>query len=158
MMKPAEHGWETGSHRSRWRGHGANLPPGRDRTALDAGVVRAVLGIAAPDMADRWRVDGVPQHFAFDGPTLEISVQDELGRFDLNAIDASVLTALLKAEQVPPDQAETLADRILDWPSPSDLHRPHGATSEGYAKRFGKIDPSPHWHLKGTSRLWLARD
>jgi general secretion pathway protein K len=102
-------------------------------SSLDAGVVRAVLGIEAPDMSDRWRVDGVPRQFEFNGLNLTISIQDELGRFDLNAIDTSVLSALLRAAKVPQEQVDTLADRILDWRDPSNLHRLHGATNEDYA-------------------------
>jgi general secretion pathway protein K len=103
--------------------------------ALDAGVVRAVLGIEAPDIADRWRVDGVPQRFDFGGLTLNISVQDELGRFDMNAVDDSILRALFKSQGIPEDQAETLSDRILDWRSQNsaELHRLHGATDADYA-------------------------
>jgi general secretion pathway protein K len=101
--------------------------------ALDAGVVRAVLGIEAPDLSDRWRVDGVPQQFVFDDLNLSISIQDELGRFDLNVVDSSTLDALLTTEQAPQDQVDTLVDRILDWRNPSDLSRLHGATSADYA-------------------------
>ena len=99
---------------------------------LDAAVARAALGITSPNIADRWRVDGVPNQFAFNGKSVTISIQDELGRFDLNAVDGSMLSALFRAENVPLDESETLVDRILDWRGSTDLHRLHGATSEDY--------------------------
>jgi len=99
---------------------------------LDAGVARAVLGIGAADLSDRWRVDGVARKFKFDDATLDISIQDEHGRFDLNVIDVSILSALLRSAGLATDQIDTLADRILDWRSPSDLHRLHGATDDDY--------------------------
>lgn len=101
--------------------------------ALSAGIVRAVMGIEAPDINDRWRVDGISKEWEFDDIKLTISIQDELGRFDLNAVDASVLSTLLKAQNLPRDEVDTLTDRILDWRSPNDLHRLHGATDADYA-------------------------
>src|ERR1700733_11055908 len=99
---------------------------------LDAAIVRAALGIEAPDIVDRWRVDGTPESLTFDGKTVTVSVQDELGRFDLNAVDGSMLSALFRAENVPLDESDKLVDRILDWRGSTDLHRLHGATSEDY--------------------------
>ena len=123
---------------------------------LDAGVTRAILGIEAPDVNDRWRVDGVPQSFAFDGVDLRIAIQDELGRFDLNAVDASILYALFKSEGVPHDQGETLTDRILDWRSPpSDLHRLHGATDADYAAAGLPYRPR-HGEFQSVDELQLV--
>ena len=102
---------------------------------LDAAVVRAAAGIADPDLSQRWRVDGVAQSFVFDGTTLRVSVQDELGRIDLNTCDGSLLSQLLLAAGMPLGDAQALSDKILDWRSPSNLHRLHGATDADYAAR-----------------------
>lgn len=55
-----------------------------DRTRLeadiDAGVARAALGIGDPRSGERWRVDGVPQRFVFNGDAITVSVQDEGGK------------------------------------------------------------------------------
>lgn len=101
---------------------------------LDAGIARAVLGIEAPDASDRWPTDGTPQTFQFQGATLQIAIQDELGRFDLNAVDGSVLVSLFRSQGASLDEAQTLSDRALDWRgSPAgDLHRLHGATDSDY--------------------------
>ena len=102
---------------------------------LDAAIVRAVAGITDPDLSRRWRVDGVAQGFAFDGAAMKVSVQDELGRIDLNACDGSLLRQLLQAAGMQNDDADALTDKILDWRSPSTLHRLHGATDADYAAK-----------------------
>jgi general secretion pathway protein K len=101
--------------------------------ALDAAIARAALGVEAPDIVDRWRVDSTPQTFTFDGKSVTVSIQDELGRFDLNAVDGSMLSALFRAENRPLDESNKLVDRILDWRGSTDLHRLHGATTEDYS-------------------------
>jgi general secretion pathway protein K len=103
--------------------------------ALDAGLARAVLALGAPDLPDRWRTDGTPYSFQFGDVTLSIAIQDELGRFDLNAVDGSILVSLLLSQGCSPDDAEKLSDSILDWRSSnadSGLHGLHGATDADY--------------------------
>src|SRR5207248_10770726 len=54
----------------------------RADAALNAGLTEAVIGISAPDVSDRWRVDGVPRQIAFGWLTINVSVQAEAGRYD----------------------------------------------------------------------------
>lgn len=105
----------------------------RADAALDAGITRAILGVCRGNPTDPWRIDGVPRPFAFGGNTIELSIQDESGRFDLNMIDVSMLNALLRSAGLGNEHADVLADRILDWRSPSNLHSLHGATDDDYA-------------------------
>jgi len=86
-----------------------------DDATLDAAVVRAALGITDSRVEQRWRVDGRPQRFWFDGRVFTITVQDERGRIDLNVADVSVLRQLLVAAGEPKERAGKLADRISDW-------------------------------------------
>jgi general secretion pathway protein K len=102
---------------------------------LDAAIVRAVAGIADPNLSQRWRVDGVAQSFVFDGTAISVSIQDELGRIDLNASDGSLLRQLLQAVGVQSDDAAALSDKIVDWRNPSNLHSLHGATDADYAAK-----------------------
>src|SRR5690242_5049277 len=59
----------------------------RISAALDGAVARAILGISDARIESRWRVDGQPEGFVFAGYKIRVSVQDELGRFDLNLAD-----------------------------------------------------------------------
>jgi general secretion pathway protein K len=102
--------------------------------ALDAGITESMLGIEAPDIADRWRVDGTPRAVEFNGIALKISVQDELGKFDLNLVDGPALTALLRSQGVGQGEAATLTARVLDWREASEggAHRINGGTDTDY--------------------------
>ena len=52
--------------------------------------------------------------FDFDGIIIEISIQDELGKVDLNHAEASLLLGLLKSAGLDFDSATRLADKIVD--------------------------------------------
>jgi len=100
--------------------------------ALDATVVQAVAGIAAPLASDRWRVDGLSRDVAVGGLPVTVAVQAEAGRYDLNAVDASVLTDLLRSAGVEAERASALAGNILTWRSPGPFHAIDGATDADY--------------------------
>src|ERR1700742_3604924 len=57
---------------------------------LDAAGVRAVLGVSDIRPDRRWRTDGTAQVFVYDRLRIRVSVQDELGRIDLNAASTSL--------------------------------------------------------------------
>ena len=104
----------------------------RANADLDAAVVRAVLGISDLRPEQRWRTDGTPRAIAYDGLRIRVSVQDELGRIDLNATSASTIRALLSGNGLSPDDAATLADRIADWRGPAGPVSLHGASDADY--------------------------
>ncbi len=103
---------------------------------LDAGIVRAVVGISDPRIAARWRVDGARQEFTLGGQVLHVSVQDELGRIDLNAADSSLLRQLLESAGMPGAPASVLVDRIVDWRSQPDPIRRGDATGDNGENRI----------------------
>ncbi|HEX3675575.1 MAG TPA: hypothetical protein VHU87_14990 [Rhizomicrobium sp.] len=105
----------------------------RANSDLDAAVARAAIAIGDSDPTKRWRIDGVPQAFVFDGLKITVAVQDQLGLIDINSADVSTLTRLLQSEGLAPAAADALADKIIDWRSTADLHRLHGATDADYA-------------------------
>lgn len=85
---------------------------------INAGIARAILGISDPRTAVRWRVDGTPQSFRFNGDTIVVAVQDEHGRIDLNVADASVIKQLLLWAGVASSDADALVAAIVDWRTP----------------------------------------
>jgi general secretion pathway protein K len=108
------------------------LAEARAQAVLDAAVVRAVLGLSEKRPDKRWRVDGTQTSFFFDGTKVDVSVQDELGRIDLNAASGAMIGQLLAGLGVPPDIAGTLTDRIIDWRSATGLATLHGGTDGDY--------------------------
>jgi general secretion pathway protein K len=101
-----------------WRAEQHAIVDSRAQAALDAAVVRAVLGVSDKRTQARWRVDGAHRRFAFDGIALDVAVQDEAGRIDLNASGTALLVALFTANGLAPDAAAALAGRIVDWRTP----------------------------------------
>ena len=102
---------------------------------INAGAVRALLGIEDPRMSRRWRVDGVAQAFTFDRLAMTISVQDEAGLIDLNNADAATLAGLFTTAGLAPATAQTLTANILDWREPvggDDPDRQQGKTDGQY--------------------------
>jgi general secretion pathway protein K len=89
----------------------------RAHYAAEAGLMRAVYALQAPNMADRWVADGRIYPFAFDGSKVGISVIAESGKVDINAATPDVLTNLFKAAGADPTRAANLAQAVVDWRS-----------------------------------------
>jgi general secretion pathway protein K len=112
-----------------------------DNARLDAdfqaAVVRAIVAIDDPRTNARWRIDGVPQSFSFDGLDMLVSVQSEAGLIDLNVADTDTLTGLFTSAGIAPAAAKTLAANVDDWRTPinsdDDPSRKQGTTDGLYA-------------------------
>ena len=83
--------------------------------AAEAGIELAAWRMSSNDPLRQWFPDGRAQSFAFEGYEVQVRVQDEAGKVDLNAADVALLTGLLLALDVPPDRARQLAGAIQDW-------------------------------------------
>lgn len=91
------------------------------RHAAEAGIELAVLKLSSPDPARRWIPDARPNTFEFEGHRIEVRVQDEAAKFDLNSTDAPTLAALMVLLGVDVDRARQLGGAIQDWRDPDDL-------------------------------------
>lgn len=104
------------------------------RNAAEAGIELAVFKLSSPDPSKRWLPDARPNAFDFEGHRVEVRVQDEAAKFDLNSTDAPTLAALMTALGVDADRARQLAGTIQDWRDPDDLVAIEGgAESREYA-------------------------
>jgi general secretion pathway protein K len=97
-----------------------------------AAVARAALGLLDPHPETRWRADGVPYEFGFDGTHIRVQIQDELGRIDLNHADEPVLVSLFQSVGLDFQSASSLVDKILDWRDASPFKRLNGAKDRDY--------------------------
>ncbi len=114
------------------------------RALADAGVMLAVAqlldGKDGEDGEDGESIiDGRPQVVPFAGVDLDIIVQAETGKIDLNTAPESLLKGLFEAAGLPSNEAASFADRIADWRDDNDLRRPFGAEAPDY----GENDPGP---------------
>lgn len=119
------------------------LGAARFRALSDAAIGYAVYHLSAPvnllqDQAegletDLWVPDGAPRAWRFAGEDLSILVTDEQSLIDLNQASRELLSALFGALDLPAEEVDALADAVLDWRDPDDLHQLRGAEDADYA-------------------------
>jgi general secretion pathway protein K len=96
----------------------------RQETQAEAALNLAVFSfLAMPSLSQTIRYDGV-EH--------KIEIQDELGRIDLNHADGQLLGNLFRVAGMPAQEAQKIADRIIDWRDSDDLRRLNGAEAREY--------------------------
>jgi general secretion pathway protein K len=100
--------------------------------AAEAAVNGVVLALLDPNPERRWRTDGVSRVIDFEGTRMQVQVQDELGRIDLNNADGSLLISLFQSVGLDAQAASALVDKILDWRDSSGLKRLNGAKDPEY--------------------------
>lgn len=99
----------------------------------EAGVRRAILGLLDTDPATAWRADGRPYRFELGDGTVQIQIQDEGGKIDLNRAPPAMLATLFQETGSDPEAARRLADAILDYADRDNDRRPAGAEDDDYA-------------------------
>lgn len=87
---------------------------------------------AAANLAAAWQGSQEPHEIQFPGGTVQVRVEDEGGKLNINQGNEESLTALFTALEFPPGQVRTIVDSILDWRSRGDQPRPYGAKSSYY--------------------------
>ncbi|WP_295430250.1 type II secretion system protein GspK [uncultured Thiodictyon sp.] len=88
-----------------------------------------------------WVPDGSPRPWDFDGNALSIAVFNEQSRINLNEASAQVLSALLAALGAPEQEAQAIADAIVDWRDEDDLKLLNGAEASEYESAGRALGP-----------------
>jgi len=117
------------------------LAAAQARALADAGIVYAIAGLLARDPEDTWLLDGTPRVVTIAGARVVLSVQDELGKIDLNAAPEDTLKRLFMSLGVEERRAEVIAEAIADWRDADDLKRAHGAERDDYRAAGRSADP-----------------
>jgi general secretion pathway protein K len=99
---------------------------------VEAAVNRAVVELCEPQAEGRWKVDGTPQIFEFDGIKIKVSIQDELGKIDLNQAEETAFINLLQSIGLDAGSATSLSDKIVDWRTATSLKHLNGAKEPEY--------------------------
>jgi general secretion pathway protein K len=102
------------------------------RSLADAILNRAVLALMDTRPEMRWRVDGVPRDIAFNGVNARVTIEDELGKIDLNTAGGDLIRRLFQAADLPSGVTDNMADKVLDWRESDGLKRLHGADEADY--------------------------
>jgi len=95
----------------------AGLVRGREdaaalRAIVDGAVNLTILALLSPT-AGKWPVNGSPVAVPFAGYDVQVSVQDEAGKIDLNATGEPTLRQLLAGAGLDTDTARRLAESIM---------------------------------------------
>ncbi|MDE2583162.1 MAG: general secretion pathway protein GspK [Rhodospirillales bacterium] len=90
----------------------------RAQAAADAGVWLTVRDVAGGAPGAAGPVDGTPRRIAFAGFALDVSVQDEGGKVDLNFAGPWMLRAALTAAGAPGPEIDGLVREIVAWRTP----------------------------------------
>ena len=113
----------------------ARLGRGREDVAelgaiADGAVNITVLALLGPAAA-QWPVNGTPVTIPFAGHDVQVSVQDEAGKIDLNTTGEPVLRQLLIGAGLDAEAARRLAENIISWRQFKESDRPGGAVYAG---------------------------
>jgi general secretion pathway protein K len=100
----------------------------------EAGVNRAILILLGLDETIPWRVDGTVFAFDYNGGTVQVALQDEGGKIDLNRAGDAVLQGLFTSVGVGQDAAQHLVDAIADFRDADGLRHLNGAEDAEYAR------------------------
>ncbi|MFC3652536.1 general secretion pathway protein GspK [Dyella humi] len=89
----------------------------RAHYAAEAGVMRAIYALQAPNINDRWIADGRMYPVQYEQAKVGVSITAESGKVDLNASSPDVLTSLLRNAGVDAVHASEITQAIIDWRS-----------------------------------------
>lgn len=103
-------------------------------TLADAGLQRAIYELFKPQNTEgRWIADGSSREWRYGDLAVNISMQDETGRIDINTANAQLMRGLLLSQGVIEEDALKLVDAIADWRDADSQKRPRGAEAVDYS-------------------------
>ncbi|HYB98066.1 MAG TPA: hypothetical protein VEC57_02920 [Candidatus Limnocylindrales bacterium] len=76
--------------------------------------------------------DGTWVEASWRGKPYEVRVVDEAGKLSLNKLSSAQLAQIFYNLEIPDDEAQIIADSIIDWRDGDDMHQPEGAETEYY--------------------------
>jgi general secretion pathway protein K len=107
----------------------------------EAGIQRGIVEIfyskqnLALEGSDLWKTDGTSYLDQMGEGSYTVRITDESGKIDLNTLNDSsgiLFKNLLVNSGVKNEDADAIADSVLDWKDADDLIRLHGAESDHY--------------------------
>lgn len=103
------------------------------KALADAGVQKAWFELLKPPTdLQRWQANGVAHAFTLNGAALQVTIQDETGKIDLNTASDPLLQGLFKSVGLSEEASIALLDAVVDWRDADKLRRLHGAEDDDY--------------------------
>jgi general secretion pathway protein K len=82
------------------------------RALAEAGIARASASLLEVDPRARWPADGTPQPMRFDGGDIQIRIEDEDGKIDLNLAPTELLAGLCAELGIAAESCAGLVDGV----------------------------------------------
>ena len=101
------------------------------RALAEAGIQRGILELLQR-VDSVWQSDGTVYPVSVPGAEIAVSLQDELGKIDLNTAPDGLMRALFASAGLDDDTASALADAVADYRDEDDLVRLNGAEARDY--------------------------
>lgn len=108
------------------------LHASQSRALAEAGIWLAVNDLLKPELDRVWPVNGTSNDINFEGGTIELMIQDQAGKIDLNTARSELLQGLLESVEVEEPLSLEIVDSLLDWRDRDDLTRLNGAEDPEY--------------------------
>jgi len=119
-----------------------NLVANAEARALADAAVHVAIERLLSERSDANRAyDGSPHRTNIGGAEIEIAVQDENGRIDLNKSPTALLERLFQWTGRTPDEARSIVDAIVDWRDRDSLRRLNGAEASDYRQANRGYEP-----------------
>jgi general secretion pathway protein K len=110
------------------------------RALAEAGIQHGILEMAQRETS-AWLFDGTDYPIASSGGEIAVSLQDELGKIDLNTAPDELMQALFRSVDLDDAAARALADAVADFRDEDDLVRLNGAEARDY--RAARLSHEP---------------
>jgi general secretion pathway protein K len=105
----------------------------KSESLADAGLQRALYELYKPqNIEGRWNTDGSSREWQYRDVSINITMQDETGKIDINRANDQLMRGLLLSQGVPEDDVPKLVDAIADWRDADSNRRLKGAESAEY--------------------------
>jgi len=95
-------------------------------------LIEAGTPIAPEESAAEWRVGENIPSIAFGNGSIELQIENESGKININTAQSGLLKMMLNPFDLDEQVKSTIVDSIQDWRDPDDLHRLNGAESDYY--------------------------
>jgi general secretion pathway protein K len=103
------------------------------KALADAGMQKAWYELSKPPTElQRWQANGVAHVFSLNEAVLQVTIQDEAGKIDLNTASDALLQGLFKSVGLSDKASIALLDAAVDWRDADKLKRLHGAEEDDY--------------------------
>lgn len=113
----------------------------RAQALAEGAIYYAMLMLNIPDQRQRWQSDGRPYTWSAQQTIVQVRVQDEGGKIDLNAASPTTLMAVFGILGLNDVQSTQLSDAIIDWRDQDELKSPSGAEADDYRASGSKMVP-----------------